>query len=386
MKRKTGIRAFSLLLALLLVSVGVVPAVVFDERDEELFSLSFEEGNTVNLNGMKLPELQTDYSQEQVIITAELSPVESSGTSDLTIHEIPSGSIIYHTMDGITRVYSSDGKQILSAVDSMAKKVATPRGFRPATFVSQVPSGSHVIHQDDVTYVFHNGDLILTVLSDQPREYNESLQRNEYMDVGGFNGWIEYAYKNVPQITQFDAYWKAPTCPPSSEFAEPVFLFNGIRTPDETAIVQPVLEYNQPITGQYWTGCCWTLKDGMQDIHSDRITISTGDTLKGELHWSSTSGQWYIQISDITTGEAMSLWSDYVPTTNVQVDVTLEGWNIDGNSDVPGDTRFYDMVYKNNGNSISVNLYRYIASSAPLTGLNVEFISNPTEVVLHTAN
>lgn len=378
--------ACSVLLALLLVSGVVVPAAAFDESDEELVSLPSEGKNAVNLDDIKIPDLQTEDSQEPVIITAELSPVEGSGTCDLGIHEIPSGSIIHHTKDGLTRVYSSDGKQILSAVDSMAKEIATPRGFRPATFVSQVPSGSHVIHQDNATYVFRNGDLILTVLCDQPYEYNGSLQKNEYMDVGGFNGWIEYAYKNIPQITQFDAYWKAPTCPPSSEFAEPVFLFNGIRTPDETAIVQPVLEYNQPITGQYWTGCCWALEDGMQDIHSDRITITTGDTLKGELHWSSTYGQWYIQISDITTGEAEYLWSNYVPTTNVQVDVTLEGWNIDDDSDVPGDTRFYNMVYKNNGNPISVTLYRYISSSAPLTGLGVEFVSNPTEVILHTAN
>jgi len=378
-------RAFSMLLALLLVSVGVVPVVAFDASDEEQFSLSSEGGNAVNLDDTKLPVLQTDDSQEPVIITAELSPVEGSGAYGPGVHENPSGSIIHHTKDGLTRVYGSDGKQILSAVDSMAKEIATPRGFRPATFVSQVPSGSHVIHRDNTTYVFHSGDLILTMLSDQPDEYG-SLQRNEYMDVGGFNGWIEYAYKNIPQITQFDAYWKAPTCPPSSEFAEPVFLFNEIRTPDETAIVQPVLEYNQPITGQYWTGCCWALKDGMQDVYSGRITVNTGDTLKGQLHWSDTYDQWYIQLSDITTGESEYLWSDYVPNTNVQVDVTLEGWNIDDNSDVPGDMKFYNMAYKNNGNPISVTLYRYISSSAPLTGLNVEFVSNPTEVILHTAN
>jgi len=256
MNGKIGMRAFSVLLALLLVSVGVVPVVAFDASDEEQFSLPSGGGNAVNLDDIKLPFLQTDDSQEPVIITAELSPVEGSGAYGPGVHEIPSGSIIHHTKDGLTRVYGSDGKQILSAVDSMAKEIATPRGFRPATFVSQVPSGSRVIHRDNTTYVFHSGDLILTVLSDQPDEYG-SLQRNEYMDVGGFNGWIEYAYKNIPQITQFDAYWKAPTCPPSSEFAEPVFLFNGIRTPDETAIVQPVLEYNQPITGQYWTG--WLL-------------------------------------------------------------------------------------------------------------------------------
>jgi len=124
----------------------------------------------------------------------------------------------------------------------------------------------------------------------------------------------------------------------------------------------------------------------MQDVYSGRITVNTGDTLKGQLHWSDTYDQWYIQLSDITTGESEYLWSDYVPNTNVQVDVTLEGWNIDDNSDVPGDTKFYNMAYKNNGNPISVTLYRYISSSAPLTGLNVEFVSNPTEVILHTAN
>ncbi len=32
-----------------------------------------------------------------------------------------------------------------------------------------------------------------------------------------------------------------------------------------------------------------------------------------------------------------------------RVGCVLEGWNIDDNTDVPGDTLFYDMVYKSYG-------------------------------------
>jgi len=37
------------------------------------------------------------------------------------------------------------------------------------------------------------------------------------------------------------------------------------------------------------------------------------------------------------------------PGAGCRVGCVLEGWNIDDNTDVPGDTLFYDMVYKSYG-------------------------------------
>lgn len=148
-----------------------------------------------------------------------------------------------------------------------------------------------------------------------------------------------------------------------------------------------MLEWNQPETGLHWTGAAWSIINGV-GVHSDRINANVGDVIKGRLLWSTTYNQWYIQIYDVTTGQYHSLYSSGISDSNLAVYAALEGYQIDDNSDVPGDTTFYDMVYKYNGNPVSVYLVPWINSHARthLTELNVGIISNPSRVNLYTAN
>lgn len=381
--RKTGV----ILLALLLAAMAMVPYVSAEVTADQDIPDSLS-GNQVDIERIQLPQLRFDKTQEKIAVSAELSALGTRG-----MQAIPDGAIIYHAADDTTTIFNRDGRQILIADDKKSAVISTPGGLKRATFVSEVPPESHVINKGDITYVTNGRDLILTIICENvtrnienERALNRKTGSTSPKTLSNFNGWIEYAYDNMPQIRQFDAYWTVPSSPPSSEFAEPVFLFNGIRTYGETAIVQPVLEWNQPSTGLYWTGCSWALKDGMQDLKTTRITASTGDTMKGRLYWYSATGEWYIQIYDVTTGQYRSLYSNYVPDSDVQVDITLEGWGIDDNTDVPGDTTFYNMVYKYNGNPVPVVLKKFTSTSAPLTQLNVEILSNPSSVKLHTAN
>ena len=380
--RKIGV----VLLALLLAGMAMVPMVSAGEEADGDLAASVS-GNLVDVNKIALPKLMFNETQKKVVVTAELSPVGTKG-----LQAIPKGAIIYHAENGITTVFDRDGRQVLIADDKESTVISTPSGLKRATYVTEVPPESHVINNGDVTYVTNGNDLILTVIC---KNVTQNIIDERTLNwksgtaaatLSNFNGWIEYAYDNMAQIRQFDAYWTVPSSPPSSESAEPIFLFNGIRTYGETAIVQPVLEWNQPSTGLYWTGSSWALKDGMQTFRTTRITASTGHTMKGRLYWYSATNEWYIQIYDVTNGQYRSLYSNYVPDSNVQVDVTLEGWGIDDNSDVPGDTTFYNMVYKYNGNPVPVVLKRFTSTSAPLTQLNVEILSNPSSVKLHTAN
>ena len=69
-----------------------------------------------------------DQSKEYVVINAPLSPEEGDD-----VYSIPPGSIIYHSADGITTVYTPDGKGILTAKDSEASMIPTTTGLKPAT-------------------------------------------------------------------------------------------------------------------------------------------------------------------------------------------------------------------------------------------------------------
>jgi len=140
-----------------------------------------------------------NQSSEYTIIKKPLGPVKDNYT-----HYIPPGSIIYHSTDGITTVYSPDGKVILKAKDSEATKIPIPGpvGFAPATHVYQVPSGSSsssepfelqtedrgLISTRKAEVTYKNGKVVLVVIEEKsikdaiiqlfnPRTWMEKLER-----------------------------------------------------------------------------------------------------------------------------------------------------------------------------------------------------------------
>ncbi|MEN6396324.1 MAG: hypothetical protein ABFC78_07565 [Methanoregula sp.] len=154
-------------------------------------------------------------------------------------------------------------------------------------------------------------------------------------------------------------------------------------------IIQPVLEWNRPDTGLYWTGTAWgcSPNPGQDDI-GNRIPVSTGDRLKGRLYWSSGDNQWYVQLSDLTNGTYSAVYTDILPGyTNLEAYVALEGYEFDDDTDVPGDTEFYDMVFRNSGSTVTMSFDDRYGTRAQqrLSGLDVNIISG-TDIQLRTAN
>jgi len=62
--------------------------------------------------------------------------------------------------------------------------------------------------------------------------------------------------------------------------------------------------------------------------------------------------------------------------------VALEVVNVDDDNDVPGDTDFHDMTFMGD----TPTWIEDVDENAPLSGLNVEIVSQPDRVILHTAN
>jgi len=128
------------------------------------------------------------------VINAPLSP-----TGGKFAHHIPSGSVIYHSADGITTVYAPDGKIILKARDSDAALVAAGFGSVPATKVHYVPNGSRFtiepskFNTADRGWIAGNttktyapdGTLVLTVIHEKRMQKEETFttenQSEEYV-------------------------------------------------------------------------------------------------------------------------------------------------------------------------------------------------------------
>jgi hypothetical protein len=393
MNGKIGMRAFSMLLALLLVSVGVVPAVSADiEFDTDPSSTEDPDAVDFDVTNFRLPRLQINSTQEETIVSAELSPVEFDG-----VYTIPQGSIVHHAAEGVTRVFSASGEQIIVAVDNRSEYISTPAGVeKAATFVHRVPENSHIYSKENTIYVTdEKGDVLLVVINDRVKKECETMTVSDR--IGSYFGWLEYADDVIPGgLTQFDAYWHVPSAPPAMDYGKAVFIFTGVEPPEEQyGLLQPVLAFYPYENGWNWYGEAWCYATNPYDPDTDsivgpRISVNSGDKIKGRILWSDTYNQWYVQFSDITTGEYSTLWSSLIPRhNNLEVSVVLEAKAVEDNNDMPGDIEFYNMEFKNNGFPVSgVNFEGHVDSSKPsaITGLWVQEISDPTNIKLHTNN
>ncbi|MBP2132379.1 hypothetical protein J2128_000300 [Methanomicrobium sp. W14] len=394
MKTKKGMWALSLLFVLALIGTMFVPVVSAEEvKNSKVINTTI-----LDLNKIELPVLQFDTQQEKKIITNELSLTESNGVSSKGISSIPSGSIIYHSKDGITTVFSSSGKQILAAEDKQSGIIQTPAGIdKPATYICQVPGESHVYSKENVIYVANQkNELILTIINNNVNT-NLSNEINSKSVRSLYRGWLEYAEDVVSGgLTQFDAYWHVPSKPPDMDYGKAIFIFNGVEPPDETyGLLQPVLAFYPYENGQEWYGEAWCYAMNPYDPDNDcivgpRISVNEGDRIKGRILWSSTYNQWYVQFTDLTTGDLSTIWSSLVHRhNNLDVSVVLEGKVVDDNNDMPGDIEFYNMEFKNNGAAVNgVYFEGYVDSNKPsgITGLWPQIISNPSDVKLNTYN
>lgn len=379
MKTKIRMRALSVLLAVLLVSVVVVPAVSAEEQA----------GAGIDFDQYVIPELNVDRSIDTIAISGVLSPQLELGETERSTYGIPSGSIIVHVADGTTLVFDRDGIQLLSLNDELSEKVPTPAGIeKPSTRVHQLPNDSRIYYRENQIFVLDSDEeLILLVI-----EENSSADRKiESLTDWIGHDWVESAEDYLNSITEYIAYWTVPSSPPSLGSNERIYLFNGIRgvAGSKTYLLQPVLGYNGSTSR--WEGQAWACHtNGNDDFIGPLFTSNTGHSMKGRIYWSSSLQLWSVTLYDLTSGQYSSLSTNcMVPQNNCLVSCVLEGWNIDDNNDVPGDTLFYDMVYKSYGTSMSVNLEPCYSSYVPAEIMRycwVDIIQDPTRVRLNTYN
>lgn len=384
------LKLITVLLALLVAAMVIVPMVSAAEATANPDAVQLaEESRMISVDVSKIPvsDLKINDAVEKRVVKQGLTT--ESGKDILTI---PTGSIIQHSGNNITRVFDSEGFQLLYADDADAALIPTPSGkMLPATRIHPVPSGAFLKTINTATYIIYDGKVLFTVINDRDGKSMNS-QENEGIRsarvTSDFTGWIEDAFdNNVPQIGYFSAYWVAPSSPPTSESLEAIFLFNAIQPAAGNAIIQPVLEWNQPSTGLYWTGAAWSLQNNV-GYPSSRITVNSGDTVRGQMIWRPTMGAWLIMFTN-GTGQTVSKYTTDISTDqNLATFVALEGTKIDDNTDVPGDTTFSSMQFLSGlgGTTVPIVWGQNTNVNAPLTQLQVQIISNPSSVKLHTAN
>jgi hypothetical protein len=331
-----------------------------------------------NLTDDHFTQLKVNESQEKRIIRQGFSFEKS--TKD---NFVPQGSTIYHSSDGITRVFDPDGNQIIISLDKTAEKVATPVGYLPATKVYIVPSGSVIKEKERYTQVFEKDTPIVTIITEKSPLFLTPLSK--------MDGWIETSkYLTINNLSRFDANWTVPSHPTNPPNGNISFLFSAIQPSGSGGIVQPVLEWNQVGSGR-WTGRAWYGNSNNEYFLTNPVFVNTNDQIMGSMVWDNANEWWKIAFTDQTTGNSAVNFSVQAPgfnSSNLKVFCTLEAYNIINNSDLPGTTTFNEIILKDiNENPVSFNWDSWVNQSASvlLPGLGVTSPSQ-SEVILHTGN
>jgi len=318
-----------------------------------------------------LPILVFNDLMMPTMVRSGLGPFEDIGS------QIPVGSIIYHSTNGITRAFDSQGKQILIANDNEGELVAAPGGYKPATKIHEIPNGSLIKSKGEVTEIVSEEKKVLTVIN----------QRDELV-LPDYDGWIESSRDlSIDELAQFIAYWTVPSSPPSPQQNTVDFLFNAIQSASIGGIAQPVLEWNQAGSGR-WTGAAWYVYgDGYR---ASPINAASGDSIKGTLSWNQNYEEWWVAFYDQSTGQTSSFFTENYPigTSDLQIYTALEGYEVNDNTDVPGDTTFSGMTFKDLSlNPVDITWVERVEPDPhyALTGLDVDIISD-SQVILRTAN
>jgi hypothetical protein len=307
--------------------------------------------------------------------TPQLKIQEALGVTDASdVYKIPVGSTIIHLPDGSTKITGPDGKLVISAKSSEVGLTPTPYGMAKADHVYEVPSGSFVDGVSPNTIEVQNpdGKVILTVI-DQSGE--AGLEAAQTPPAAYPHGWVEYAYWYGPRsFGHLYGQWAVPTTPNYAWMDSSIaYLFDGIQGDGANTwagtqvILQPVIGYNENrlVPGNPLNGRVWVVNSNNQVVKTDAIGVSVGDVIIGAMSYNTGQHLWVSDIRDQNTGNYKVLTTNLLGTTNQFVCTTLEGWNLDVNSDLFGTTDFVGLqVFNQAGGTIYPSWVGYIDPAA----------------------
>jgi len=106
-----------------------------------------------------------------------------------------------------------------------------------------------------------------------------------------WKAWTEY--NNTAPVTKFTTVWGVPPAPPSYT-GQILYYWNGIEPSQNTAVLQPVLQYGSTPAGggTYWALASWYVSDATAQF-SDLVPC-TSTTVVGDMTVDSASGAWQV--------------------------------------------------------------------------------------------
>lgn len=343
---------------------------------------------------------ESELNQKKLTIKDQQKGVkiseEFSVDATETYSRIPEGGIIQFNSDGVTRVFSAKGEQVLDVKDSDAQLVMTPSGkMIPKTHIFSVPEYVIVYNSGNRDYYIRDGKILFV------KDFGEMQEEKTISPASIGNTWVAYAESDsITNPTLLTSQWIVPHSPTDSIN----ILFNGLEPNDGSYIVQPVVAFNyiehndDGISWEnHWTGASWLCDQITQPNVCDHahpvIAVNEGDTITGSVVRIPLPGTipdlWAITTNDITSGRSTMYLKFYknasaspsrVVTTYEMLPNQLDRLKLD-------DTTFTNVVARDTSfNSIPLTMHgQYNLLDHPkLTGLFVDTSQSPSNIKIYT--
>jgi hypothetical protein len=309
---------------------------------------------------------------------------------------IPRGGIVQFSSDGVTRVFSANGEQVLDVKDSDAQTVMTPSGKTiPVTHVIAVPEDVIVYNSGNRDYYIQDGK-ILFIKDSGEQKTGYTINKIQVSPESLGNTWVAYAESDsISNPVILTSQWVVPHSPPNSVN----ILFNGLQPEDGSYIVQPVVafNYNQHNDNgiqwaNQWTGASWLCNEpSICDHGRPVIAVNQGDSINGAVARILLPGSipdlWIITTTDISSGHSTMYLKFFKAASPSQVVTTyemhpsqLDRYKID-------DTTFTNVVARDSSfNSIPLTIHGqyHLLDNPYLTGLYVDTYQSPSKITIFT--
>jgi len=191
--------------------------------------------------------------------------------------------------------------------------------------------------------------------------------------------WTEY--ENTNQVNSLVGQWTVPSNP-ASESSQLLYFWNGVEPDDNSAVLQPVLQWGSGPAGggRYWGFASWYVSNTHGSVFSKLIRVNVGDTLTGTSVLKS-DGSWDVIGADAQTNENTTL--NYKPretyTYGYQV---LEAYSLTSCNEYPDQPIvFTNIAVQVNGSAVTPVWKPQ--TQQPITCNEHATTNGPTDTTLH---
>jgi len=309
--------------------------------------------------------------------------------------QIPRGGIVQFSSDGVTRVFSSGGEQVLEIQDSDARNVLTPSGnMMPVSHVFAVPEDVIIYNKGNRDYYIQNGK-ILFIKEFENSDVTVSAAQQRFLAGPQSPAWVAYAESDpVTDPIIHSSVWTVPYSPAGSTN----ILFTGVESSDGSSISQPVVAFNFPEHNHdrvrwanQWTGASWLCNGVTCDHSRPVIRVNRGDTINGRVIRIPLPGSipdlWAITTTDATSRRSTTLIKFFEPESPSRIVTAYEMQGDWLDQRKISDTVFTNIVARDasfNQIPLTMRAQYNIFDKPQLTGLYVDVSQSPSKITIFT--